>query len=108
MYVGAPEVSADLIQRLHSTSIFVDKMRSPYYASKFEYIIQKSNINDSYVIEEKVLAEISPKKMKHILGYSEEHPGHIHTEIDQALAHKLKLSLDFEHFDYSLRTELIH
>jgi hypothetical protein len=106
MYVGTPDLSQKAIEKINSTSVFIEEFWSPYYSPEFEYVIE-SNLKDSMYIENQtVLKSITIEEMKDIFKLSEEHPGRIYTEIDINLAKEIGIKVDFDKYEYSITTEL--
>lgn len=64
MYVGTPNLSTAILNKLNSTLIFVENFKSPYYSPKLEYTVQISEKDSDYVDDEIGLDSTSAKKNK--------------------------------------------
>jgi hypothetical protein len=75
MYIGCPKVSTELRNQLNNTSIYIEESDSPYYFSKFEYVVQKVNRKYNIVEDEFVIDKTFSKQLLNTYNLSEEHPG---------------------------------
>jgi hypothetical protein len=107
MYVGAPNLSDELMKELNSTSVFVEECYSPYYSENLEYTLQRSKKRSKYVLDEQVLKNVSIAQIKKAMKFSDEHPGIVNMKINKKIADELELKVDFTKYIYYITTENI-
>lgn len=105
MYVGAPNISDQLLKKINSTSVFVEECISPYFFEKLAYSVQQFKKRSDVVLDEFVLKHVNTSKIKEVMKLSDEHPGKVNTKINQRIANALDLEVDFTKYDYYLTSE---
>lgn len=106
MYVGSPELSNLVMDKLNSTSVFIEEFWSPYDARELEYVVQTSKKTSMHVVQEQILKSFTIENMKKIFNLSNEHPGKIYEVINREIADKIGIKVDLDKYDYYLTTEL--
>lgn len=105
MYVGKIYISDVLINKLNSTSVFVEECYSPYYSEKLEYTLQRSKKRSKYVLDEEVLENVDVAQIKKVMKFSDEHTGVVNMKINKRIADELELNVDFSKYVYYITTE---
>lgn len=105
MFVGAQNISDELIDKLNSTSIFVEELHSPYCTETLEYTLQRSKKRSKSVLDEEVLTNVSVAQIKKAMKFSDEHSGIVNMKINKRIADELGLKVDFNKYVFYIITE---
>jgi hypothetical protein len=106
MYSGTPNLSQETVERINSTSVFIEEFWSPYYSPDLEYVVESNKKDSMYVEGQQTLESMSIDKMKNIFQLSDEHPGKIYSKLNSEIVNKLEIKADFDKNEYYLTTEL--
>lgn len=107
MFVGTPNISLELINKINSTSVFVEEDYSPFYSEKLAYTLQRTKKWSKYVLDEEVLKNVSITQIKKAMKLSDEHSGVVNMKINKRIADELGLKVDFSKYVYYLTTDNI-